>query len=64
MISQANLTHKHQINDFNIRQIAGNVILNIYNNYDDIPDNYKFLYIDYKPLSTGNKRRLDDMLYK
>ncbi len=38
MISQANLTHEHQINDFNIRQKAGNVILNIYDNYDDIPD--------------------------
>ena len=64
MISQVNITHEHQINDFNIRQKASNVILNIYDNFNDIPDDFKFLYIDYKPLSTGKKRTFDDMLYK
>jgi len=38
-------------------QRAGEIILNKYNNFKDIPDKYVFFYMNYIPLSIGQKRK-------
>jgi hypothetical protein len=41
-------------------QRAGEIILNKYNNFKDIPDKYVFFYMNYIPLSIGQKRKYED----
>jgi hypothetical protein len=38
-------------------QIAGDVIINRYENYETIPEKYKELYITYIPQTVGIKRK-------
>lgn len=38
-------------------QRAGEIILNKYNNFKDIPDKYVFFYMNYIPSSIGQKRK-------
>jgi hypothetical protein len=40
-------------------QRAGEIILNKYNNFKDIPDKYVFFYMNYIPLSIGRKRKYE-----
>jgi hypothetical protein len=40
-------------------QRAGEIILNKYNNFKDIPDKYVFFYKNYIPLSIGQKRKYE-----
>jgi hypothetical protein len=40
-------------------QRAGEIILNKYNNFKDIPDKYVFFYMNYIPLSIGQKRKYE-----
>jgi len=36
---------------------AGEIIINKYSNYCDVPDKYKFLYVEYKSPKIGSKRK-------
>jgi hypothetical protein len=40
-------------------QRAGEIILNKYNNFKDIPDKYVFFYMNYIPRSIGQKRKYE-----
>jgi hypothetical protein len=40
-------------------QRAGEIILNKYNNFKDIPDKYVFFYRQFIPLSIGKKRKYE-----
>ena len=40
-------------------QRAGEIILNKYNNFKDIPDKYVFFYKNYTPSSIGQKRNYE-----
>jgi len=41
-------------------QKAGKIIIDKYNNYNNIPDKYKFLYEEFIPNNIGNKRKIYD----
>jgi|TARA_B000000477_G_C6095386_1_gene229645 hypothetical protein len=41
-------------------QSAGELIIDKYKNYNDIPDNYKYFYNIYIPPSCGKKRKLNN----
>ena len=41
-------------------QKAGEIIMNKYDMYYDVPDKYKFLYKNFEPLKIGNKRPLEN----
>lgn len=43
-------------------QKAGDILIDKYSdtNYCDIPEKYRYLYIIYIPLSSGNKRKINE----
>ena len=41
-------------------QRAGEIIVNKYNNFRDIPEKYLLFYKNYIPLSIGQKRKSED----
>lgn len=44
-------------NQCSLFQRAGEIIVNKYNNFKDIPDKYAFFYRHYIPSSIGQKRK-------
>jgi hypothetical protein len=49
----------NNIDSEKLYQIAGDIIINRYEKYDNIPEKYKGLYKTYIPSSVGIKRRAD-----
>jgi hypothetical protein len=47
-------------NNSPLYQRAGEIIVYRYKNVKDIPEKYKFLYVNYIPPSVGVKRKFDD----
>lgn len=45
-----------------LQQKAGEIIINRYQYFNKIPDEYKELYINYLPPSCGIKRKFDEII--
>jgi len=52
-----------ETNKYNIKELfqkSGEIIINKYENYNDIPEKFKFFYEIYEPKSCGMKRKRDN----